>query len=411
MRSIAMRGVRNGRRGSAIVTVMVLLAVLLVLLAAFVRLVGAASSEQTQSSDHMQVMYVAEAGLGEAYLALENELPPERGAPDAPLELGNVSYFVEVADLGTRVYALRSTAEERATRERLELVVREIPDGFFRYAVFGEEGVTFDTSSFVDSYDSALGIYDDQYDTSTGHAGDFGNVGSNADITLQTNTEIWGNANPGPDGEIVESGQNIFVSGSTDSADELVVLPPIQTPAIASSGDRSVQGTTLVLGPGDVHLRNVNVSSGGKIQIWGPARFVVDDLVMAANTTLEIIASGGPVEIYGTGDFEMRSNSHLVTHTSEPIDAAFYLSGNNIDGSPRARIEFNSNSDFVGVIYAPNAAMSIQAMFNVYGSVMARRVDLGSNSAIHYDVNLLFNDDNGPPVFQQLSWRPIGFDL
>jgi hypothetical protein len=47
-------------------------------------------------------------------------------------------------------------------------------------------------------------------------------------------------------------------------------------------------------------------------------------------------------------------------------------------------------------------------MFNVYGSVMARRVDLGSNSAIHYDVSLLFDDDNGAPVFEQISWRPIG---
>jgi len=406
MRSISMRGAK-ARRGSAIVTVMVVLAVLLVLLAAFVRLVGAAQSEQAQSSDHAQVLYVADAALNEAYLALENERSPAI-APEDDRELGRIHYWVESEDLGTRVYALRATAEERNTRERLELVVREIPDGFFRYAVFGDLGVNFETSSFVDSYDSTIGIYDSQYDQSTGHAGDFGNVGSNADIMLQTNTEIWGNANPGPDGEIVESGQNIFVSGSTDPAEGLVDLPPIQTPAIPSSGNRTVSGSTLVLGPGDVHLGNVSVSAGGKIQIWGPARFVVDDLVMAANTTLEIIASGGPVEIYGTGDFEMRSNSNLITRTSRPMDAAFYLSGNNVDGNPRHRVEFNSNSDFIGVIYAPNSAMSIQAMFNVYGSVMARRVDLGSNSAIHYDVSLMFDDDNGPPVFQPLSWRPIG---
>jgi hypothetical protein len=408
MKTSSMLGIPDGRRGSAIVTVMVLLAVLLVLLAAFVRLVGAASSEQTQSSDHMQVMYVAEAGLGEAFLALEKELPPERGTPDAPLELGNVSYFVEVAVLGTRVYALRSTAEERGTRERLELVVREVPDGFFRYAVFGDEGVTFETSSFVDSYDSALGIYDDQYDSSTGHASAFGNVGSNDDISLRTNTDIWGNANPGPDGELVSLGPNTFVSGSTDPADELVAMPPIAVPPIASSGSRNVRGTTLVLGPGDVHLDNVTVSAGGKLQIWGPARIVFDDLEMAANTTLELVASGGPVEIYGTGDFVMRSNSHLITHTSRPHDAAFFLSGNNIDGRPRNDVQFNSNSDFTGVIYAPNSSIGIQAMFNVYGSVMARRVDLGSNSAIHYDVSLLFDDDNGAPVFEQISWRPIG---
>lgn len=46
-------------------------------------------------------------------------------------------------------------------------------------------------------------------------------------------------------------------------------------------------------------------------------------------------------------------------------------------------------------------------MFEIYGSVMARRVALGSNWAIHYDESLLFDDDNGPPVYEQVSRRPI----
>ena len=49
-------------------------------------------------------------------------------------------------------------------------------------------------------------------------------------------------------------------------------------------------------------------------------------------------------------------------------------------------------------------------MFNIYGSVMARKVLLRSNSAIHYDVSLLFDDDNGPPVFEQVCWRPIALE-
>jgi hypothetical protein len=401
---------RGPERGSAIVTVMVVLAVLLVLLAAFMRLVGAAHSEQAQSGDDLQVLCVAEAGLGESYLAVEVGGDPDQGTAEAPLELGHVRYWVESEDLGMRVTALRATAMERSARERVELVVREIPDGFFRYAVFGDEGVTFDTSSFVDSYDSALGVYDDQYDNTAGYATAFGNVGSNVDIGLQTNTQIWGNANPGPEHVVEYLGPNANVSGSTDPALELVPLPPVAVPSIASSGSKVVKKTTLVLGPGDVHYTSVQVSSGGAIEIRGPARVVFDDLLLAANTTLTLVTTGGPVEIYGTGDFRLQANSHLVTHTIRPHDAAIYLSSNNVDGKPLATVEFNANSEYTGLIYAPRARIEIQTMFEIYGSVMARAVHLGSNSAIHYDTSLLFDDDNGPPEFEQVSWRPIGFE-
>ncbi len=408
---------RRAERGSAIVTVTVVLAVLLVLLVAFLRLVGAAHSEQGQRSDELQVLYVAEAGLGEAYLeleegrlALEEEPQPVLGSAEEPLELGHMRYWVEGEDLGTRVYALRSTALERQARERIELVVREIPDGFFRYAVFGDEGVTFDTSSFVDSYDSALGVYDDQYDSSTKHATEFGNVGSNVDIQLETNTQIWGSATPGPEHEVSLLGPNTSVSGSTDPALELVPLPPVVVPSIVSSGNAVVKKTTLYLGPGDVHYSSVQVSAGGAVEIRGPARVVFDDLLLASNTRLTLVTTGGPIEIYGTGDFRMQANSQLVTHTTRPHDAAIYLSSNNVDGTPLASVEFNANSEYTGLIYAPRASITIQTKFEIYGSVMARRVALGSNSAIHYDTSLLFDDDNGPPVYEQVSWRPIGLE-
>lgn len=62
------------------------------------------------------------------------------------------------------------------------------------------------------------------------------------------------------------------------------------------------------------------------------------------------------------------------------------------------------------LIYAPHSRIAIQTMFEIYGSVMARQVALGSNSSIHYDTSLLFDDDNGPPEFEKVSWRPIGLE-
>jgi len=227
---------------------------------------------------------------------------------------------------------------------------------------------------------------------------------------LQTNTQIWGSANPGPEHQVTYSGPNATVSGSTDPALENVVLPPIVVPTIKSSGTAIVKKKTLYLGPGDVHYSSVQVSSGGTVEIRGPARVVFDDLLLAANTTLKMVTTGGPIQIYGTGNFRMQANSHLVTNTIRPHDAAIYLSSNNVDGTPKATVEFNANAEYTGLIYAPRSSIAIHAMFEIYGSVMARRVALGSNSAIHYDTSLLFDDDNGPPVLEQVSWRPIGME-
>ena len=399
------------RKGSAIVMVTVVLTVLVLLLVAILRFLGSAHGEQIHRSDGLLTLYVAEAGLAQSFLGLERGQDPDPlerariGSPDDPLTYRDASYWVEPEDLGRRVYALRATATDRAARERIELVVREIPDGFFRYAVFGDLGVSFRPSSFVDSYDSSLGSYESQYEGT--HAGDGGNCGSNNDIVLETNCEIYGNANPGPDGEVIHSGPNGFVSGNTDPANELVPLPPVQIPSIPSSGVANVKKKTLVLGPGDVHYSRIEVSSGGTVEIRGPARVVVDDFLLRSNTSLVMKTVGGPVEIYGTGNFVMDANSTLVTHTSRPHDAAIYLSSDNIDGHPKATVTFNANSEYTGLIYAPNANIAIRPGFEIYGSVMAGQVELVTNSEIHYDVSLLFDDDDGPPEYEQVSWRPV----
>jgi hypothetical protein len=171
-----------------------------------------------------------------------------------------------------------------------------------------------------------------------------------------------------------------------------------------------VKKKTLYLGPGDVHYSSVQVTSGGNVEIRGPARVVFDDFLLASNTKLTLVTTGGPIQIYGTGDFRMQANSQLITHTIRPHDAAIYIASNNVDGTPSATVEFNANSDYTGLIYAPRSSIAIHAMFEIFGSVMARRVALESNSAIHYDTSLLFDDDNGPPVYEQVSWRPIGME-
>ena len=328
------------------------------------------------------------------------------GSEAAPAQLGNASYWVDLENLGTRVYSLKSTGLDSIARERLELVMREIPDGFFRYAVFGAQGVLMRPESFVDSYDSELGSYASQYDGSLGYADEAGNVGSNEDIIVATNAEIHGNATPGPDGIVDLSAPQSYVSGSTEPAKEIINLPAINVPPIPSAGPWSLKSKSATLPSGDYHYSSLDLSSGASLTIVGPARVVLDNFQLRSNTTLSVDTSAGPVQIFATGNLQLESNSNLVTNSSRPRDMAFFISADD-SKKPTPIVDFSAQSNYVGLIYAPSAEVSFSANFAVYGSVMGREVTMGANSAVHYDSSLLFDDTNGPPEFETVSWRPI----
>lgn len=397
----------GGRRGLAIVTVTVLLLVVMTLLGVLFRGLSSAHREHLQYRDGLRALYVAEAGLGEALLDFELGGSGALGSAEDPRSFGTAAFWVDVEDLGLRVTALRSTGIDGTSRERLELVVRTVPDGDFQYAAFGKEGVALSPSAFVDSYDSSLGSYDSQYESSAGHAGEHGNVGSDGDIVLLTNSEIWGNATPGPDREVVFAGPNATVSGTTQAAEEPLVFPPITVPMIPSEGQLNPnRGQPLVL-TGDHHFQGVLVRPGAGIHVQGPARIVIDDLHLRSNSELVLDTTTGPVEIYCTGNVVLDSNSDLSTVTDRPRDASLLITSNNVDGTPPDVVELGSNSTFTGVIYAPDAHLNFTARFEVFGSVVARRVTMTANSAIHYDISLLFDDDPGNDVLETVSWRPI----
>jgi hypothetical protein len=68
---------------------------------------------------------------------------------------------------------------------------------------------------------------------------------------------------------------------------------------------------------------------------------------------------------------------------------------------------FNSNAKMYGTIFAPNAKVSIDSNFELFGAVIAREVSLSSNSMIHYDEQLL-NAGGQPTAYSSLCWRIVG---
>jgi len=191
-----------------------------------------------------------------------------------------------------------------------------------------------------------------------------------------------------------------------------MALPPIVVPAIASSGNLTVN-TTATLGAGDVAYGDFVGKPGSVTTIVGPARVVVNNFQLRSTGQLLIDNSAGAVELYVVDDFVLSSNTMLRPLNDDPADFEInLLSDNVIDPGVVVdldTIDFNSNAKMYGTIYAPNANIEINSNFELFGALIAHSVDLDSNCTIHYDEQLAISKGGAPGDYQALCWRSLPY--
>lgn len=402
------------RRGAALVFALILSVAVASMSMALLAMNLGNGRVRVQAQGLQRSFYVAEAGLSDALAQLNSELldlPADGdtfwvGTEDAPIALGSSEYWVAIKELGPRAYSLAATGNDGRDQTRLELVLSEVPDSLFQYAAFGAEGVVLDSNAFIDSYDSAYGSYDSQVEGGNDYALEGGNVGSNGDILLKANTEVHGDVTPGPGHVVDDSAPNVFISGSTDDAEEEFEMPTIDVPPIPSSG--VIAGNAdVTLGPGLIHYDSVVMQGGTTLTIRGPATFVVDQFKMKSNSNLIFDGSGGPIVVYGTGDFLLESNSNVRTLSESALDVTLMLSGDNIDGTPPDQLKLSANSEFIGAIYAPNSKFSLGSNFNIFGSIICGDLDLSSFGEIHFDEALRYDGFGASGTLYTALWRRL----
>jgi hypothetical protein len=404
------------RRGVALALVSFLIAGLAVMSLALCATVSSTKKQEKGSHDIANALYVTEAGLGEAMMQLRQGNPANLGSEDARLDFGSAEYWVEDNDLGGGLHSLIATGVENGVGSRLELVVREVPQSFYVWAAFGEERMTMSSNAFVDSYNSDDGAYRDQDNNGSGSnswANADGNIGSNGNIFMDTNSAVHGNASPGP-GKSAWIQGNATVSGSTLPSVDLVDMPPIEVPNIPSSGDHTVSGDAAEsIVSGEYHFDTYVLDSNSTLYVEGPAILVFETFEISSNAEMEIDATGGPVEIYVIGDFIMDSNTLITSTTNTPADVEINLLSDNIldpqEEVDLDDVDFDSNAQLYGTIYAPNAMVEINSNFELFGALMARRVHLDSNAKVHFDEALMNVSNDEESVLETVAWRKVPY--
>lgn len=405
-------GVREDSRGAALAMVILSVTAIAGLSAALLVVNVAGSREQRSEHEEARARYVCQAGLSQAMFQLSRGEDADLGNSQEPVAWGTSRMWVDAQDLGGNIVQLRATGLEDRAGASMELVVRRVPNTIWRYGAFGREFLHMDSNARIDSYDSTAGTYASQAVNGSGSsawANSEGNAGSNGDITLDQNAKIWGDAVAGPEHTTTVLG-NAIVTGSTSPASEQMELPALTVPTYTSYGSMTTNAN-VTIPTGNRSYGTLKVGSNKTLTITGPASIVIGNLTLNSGSSIIANADDGPVEIFVLDSFIMNSNTAIRSNDYEPKDVSLKLLSDNVINPEVTvqldEVDFNSNSQIHGTIYAPTAAITFDSNFELFGAIIARSIDVDSNSRFHYDEALVDATATGLPTYETLCWRDI----
>jgi hypothetical protein len=402
----------RARRGSLLLMVSMMLAASAVLALCMTRMHLSSAKEQHASQQEVRVELLADAALSRSYVEVQNGRSGVLGSAQAPVTLDGGKAYVTATPFGPsntllRLDAVGTSGKAKATSE---LVLKSNADPRDTWAAFGIDYLYLSSQAKVDSYDSALGTYAAQNVNGSGsnsYALMNGNTGSDGNINMSQNSLVFGSAQAGPGYTTAVLG-NAAVSGTTAPMLTSITWPPVTLPVNPVAGNTPFNSNTAVAS-GTHAYGSTTLGNNVQLTVTGPATLVFDSLTLRTGSSIVVNAAGGPVSIYVVNNLVMNSNTTIHATDYKPAGVQMNLLSDNIfDPNVQVALDtvtFNSNSTLYGTIYAPTAAVIIDSNFEVYGGVIARRVDLRSNSRVHYDQELAHITAPGTALYSRVAWR------
>jgi hypothetical protein len=236
----------------------------------------------------------------------------------------------------------------------------------------------------VDSFDSGGGDYDPP-----ANWGSRGNIGANGDVSLEYNTQVWGDVRAGDD---IFEGAGVTVTGGKQAQAATESFPDVP-PGTASAGLTLTAGQTANLSPGTYSYKYLDFGDGASLTVSGPVTIHVTGPAIPGDSFGRVVRMGENVSV-GSAD----SGGHLLLVTKS--------SGASTDF---ARFEAKEGFRLYGSIYGTNTDVYVRSNSAISGSVVARTVLVGSGSKIHYDqaVSNLAVCTSGKYTLRRGTWREI----
>ena len=416
---------RKFRKGSLLGLVMVIALCLALLGAGMLSLGYGSRMNAAVSTYFIDARTAADAGLQDALYQMNLNFKglgswPASPSPVKSLPNSTSKYFFSVSDIGSGHFQVDSEGTSAGKIRKVHAITDYA--SMFDYALFVTNDLFLHSGASVDAYNSLDGPYGGE------NSGLFVEIGSETEFPSQGNPE---------EGIGLDSG--VTVTGS------VAVGTGLSDDQIWGAGG----GTHPVLDAADPELIQGGAYSPEISYIWGdipappPYDLVLTNKITLPNDANESIGIGGSlteaqtilcegidmqqgslltingnVTLYlkktsqnGTGDFKMITDASLVITPGSSltlyVDNVFNTTNTNYinnltkyagnftiygtypeTGTNPPEWDIGSNSDFYGVVYAPNVNVIIRNSGDYYGSIAARSCEVKNSGGIHYDIAL-----------------------
>jgi len=378
--------VTGGKRGSAVIVALVVVASIAVLTMALLRLGVSFNAEQFARVDNERALFAAEAGLHHAVNAIKLGNTGSVASEPTPARFGDGVVWVTSQSVANDMYLLTSCAMVESGRQALQLLVFHYEDSVAESAaLFGDDPFVLGERFFADSFDSSLGTYEEQLAaTPDPFVAAEAVIGSNGDIQLDTDAEIHGDAHPGVGSAVVFV--DATVSGVLEPYQEPRTLPPVVPPGPYGATDFVVpQQGIAALGPGSIEHRNLELGEESTLTIVGPAQLLLEDLRLFASSTLVADTTGGEIVIYVDDDVHLFADARLATPDESAVGVELLMHGSG-SGS---RLRLDPGAAFYGRVYAPECWIELQSSSTLYGAAVAETLEVHDDVTVHFDQALL----------------------
>jgi hypothetical protein len=252
------------------------------------------------------------------------------------------------------------------------------------------------------------------------------------DAILVQNADIWGYASTGGAQPQVGSNGLIGPFGTTPgtkdasrvSTDFSANLDPVSDPGggtahlpITHNGGGGTQSLPYTLGTTGVASawRMTSISGQGAsdkiLTVRGDVTIVLtasagtSALDMTGQSSI-VIAPGSSLTIYTEGNINLAGNGIAnggATAATANQPKNFQIWGTR--STPGQIVDVTGNGVLSGIVYAPNANVTVRGNGDVMGSVAGSNITLVGNAAFHYDESLADMDGSNP--FRISKWQEL----
>jgi Tfp pilus assembly protein PilX len=280
-------------------------------------------------------------------------------------------------------YTITSIGETSRAQKSVSTTVQL--KGLFDNAILTKAGLILKSGTLIDGYNSQNPL-----DTST-DADIATQSTADSSIVLNSGVELNGDVRVGlggnPDAAIKDLGAT--VEGSKYGATTKYPLDRITAPDDLFDMGSSIdaKGSTVTIGPADsgsytaITLKSTGIPGVIEIDGGDVELHITGDIEVGQGCEI-VVKDGSSLVLYADSDIHCREGSGITVESPTKESETLKLYATSEDTQ---YFDIKAKSEWVGVVYAPNADVDLYAGGDVYGAVVADNFDFKAGGNYHYD--------------------------